>query len=444
MPVTFEPQALITEKLVARRALTQLNRLSIFARTGMGDYEDGAFEVGDTVKFRRPKISQAQEYDPRTGNGLILNQPGYITGELKLDKLYTNGFPIFSSDYRIDTYVQDFSTQIAFSIGTIFDTYLYNLFRTLDHASSGPVQYAANAPLAIVATENNNGQLTDFNRTLLVNAGTTLELENVPPGARYAVLSSTAKGAYIGEAIPVDAGYMEALAGGAQLLQQGLPTGQFVPRHGFLVGGSNTVSSQSGVDDLDSSAGNQASIAIAAVEADTHNGGNPFFTYGDFATPTSLGAVRLTLTTTGNLINVAVGQIARLGPTNGSAKGYGVILRVDAPNKYVWLVPYTMKGVKLTPAQISTSTDRFSIPTIPSVSVAMHQESLVFSSRQMRAPSDGSGATAITQVDPSNNLAMQIWRGSYDVTRFRESQVATLLVGAKITDFRKCALMLSL
>ncbi|HEY9643318.1 MAG TPA: hypothetical protein V6C57_22710 [Coleofasciculaceae cyanobacterium] len=443
MAITFAPDALITEKLVARRALTQLNLMSIFARAGIGDYETGSFELGDTVKFRRARISEADEYDPRTGNGLNLTQPGYVTGELKLEKLLTNGFPVYGSDYRIDEYINDFSTQIAFSITTKFDSHLYNKFRTPTHADAGLVAYGAHAPVACVAAEDANGQLVDFNRQVLVAAGTVLERENVPPGMRYALLSSTAKGAYVGESVPVDAGYMEALAGGVQLLQQGLPIGQFVPRHGFMVGGSNIIGSQIGQDDLDANTGSSASLAISAAVADTGNGGSPFFLKADNAVATSLGAIVLTLTTTGALQNVAVGDICRIGPADAIAKAYGVVLRVDLTNKNVYIVPFSPKGLKLLAAQINLTTDKFSIPTIPSISIAMHQESLVYSSREMRPPSEGSGAVATTQVDPAVALAMQIWRGSYDVTRFRESQLATLLMGAKITDYRKCCLILS-
>jgi hypothetical protein len=442
---TFAPQELMVEKLVARRTLTQLNRLSLFTRAGMGDFEpQGTWEVGDTVKFRRPRISEAVEYDPRTGNGLTLSQPGYVTGELQLEALLANGFPIYSSDYKVDTYVKDFSDQMGLSIGTKFDTHLYNKFRTATHAASGAVAYAAHTPLACVAAEASDGTLTDFNRTVLINAGTVLDKEDVPVSERYSLISSSAKGAYIGEAIPVDAGYVEALAGGAQLLTQGMPIGQFTMRHGFSVGGSNTIGSQTAVTDLDSNTGTQGSLSIAAADADTHNSGNPFFTKGDRAASTSLGVIRLTLTTTANLQNVAVGQIARLGPTNATAKAYGVVLRVDLANKYVWLLPFSPKGQQLTAAQISTANDRFSIPEIPSISIALHKEALVYASRLMKPPSEGSGAVATTQTDAQIGLAMQIWRGSYDVTKFRENMVATLLMGAKITDYRKVVLILSL
>lgn len=444
MSVTFDPQALIIEKLVARAALTQLNNISVFARAALGDYEEGSFQVGDTVKFRRARISNAVDYDPRTGVGLNLEQPGYVTGELKLERLLANGFPIYSSDYQIDTYVRDFGEQLAFSIATEFDRYLYGKFRTPVHAAAGVVEYSANPPLAIVASETNSGELADFNRYVLVNSNTVLERENVPPGQRYAILSTTAKGSYIGEAVPVDAGYLEAIAGGAQLLQNGLPTGQFVPRHGFMVGGSNLTSSQMGDLSLDASVGNATAIAIAAVEADLHNGGSAFFLKGDYQQQTVLGAVRLTVTTTGALQNIAVGDIARLGPDNGIARAYGVVLRVDLANKYVWLVPYSPKGRLLTAAEVNTTTDKLSIPTIPSISVAYHQEALAFSTRQMRAPSMGSGAVAATQMDPGTRIAMQVWRGSYDVTKFREAQAATLLCGAKLTHAQKAVLMISL
>jgi len=442
--VTFAPDALIIEKLVAAKALTQLNLMSLFARACMGDYESGAFELGKTVSFRRPRYSDAQEYDPRTGNGVVLQDPGYVEGELVLEKLFTNGFPIYSSDYNQDTYTQEYSTQIAFSLTTVFDRYLYNKFRLMTHAPTGAVAYAANAPIAMVANETPTGELRDFDRMLLIHADTTLERENVPPGGRVAILSSSAKGAYIGEAVPAtyQASNDEPL--GARLLQQGLPIGAFVDRHGFAVGGSNVVGSQLAVADLDSSASNQPDLAISLAEPDDDNGGSPFFTKGDYATLTSLGAIVLTLGASGNLQNVAVGHIARIGATGATAKAYGIVLRVDVAGKRVWVVPFSPKGLQLSAVQIDTATDRFSIPNIPSISVAFHQETVIYATRQMKPPSGGSGAIAVTQVAPQTNIVMQIWRGSYDITRFREGQMATLLTGAKLTDYRKCCLMLSL
>lgn len=445
MTITFAPDVLMVDKLVARRTLLQLNRLSLFPRVAMGDFEPaGTWEVGQTVKFNRPRITEAVEYDPRTGNGLTLTQPGYISGELKLESLITNGFPVYGPDYQVDRYILDYSNQLSQSIGVKFDASLYNKFLTPTHASSGPVAYAANTPLACVASEDSNGLLTDFNRFLLVNMGTVFDRNNVPPAGRYGMISSTAKGAYIGEAIPVDAGYQEAMGGGTNLLINGMPIGQFTQRHGFNVGGSNVVLSQVAVPDLDSASGNSPSLAIAAADLDTSNGGNPMFYQDDYVAAPSLGAVRLTLTTTGNLVNVAVGQFARLGPTNGPAKAYGVILRVDLANKYVWVVPFSLKGALVSAAQISTANDKFSIPDIGSINIAMHSDALVYATRMMRPPSQGSGAIATTQVDPNSNVAMQVWRGSYDITRFREGMVSTLLSGSKITDYRMCGFMLSL
>lgn len=444
MPVTFAPDALIPESLIAARSLTQLNRISTFARASLGDYEKGSFEVGDTVKFRRPKISEAQEYDPRTGTGLNFAQPGYITGELKLEKLLANGFPIYGSDFKIDQYVKDFSDQLALSLGTKFDEHLYGKYRTPSHTPTGEVAYSTNPPIACVATEDAQGNLVDFNRNVLISASTVMERNDVPPSERYAMLSATAKGAFVGESIPVDAGYLEAIAGSASFLQNGLPIGQFAPRHGFLVGGSNTIGSQLGSDDLDSSASAQPNLAIASAAADTGNGGNPFFLAGDYAAQKSLGAIVLTLTTTGNLQNVAVGDIARIGPTNGPAKAWGVILRVNLPGKQVVLVPFSSKGAQLVPAQINLATDRFSIPLIPSISIAAHREALVYSSREMAAPSEGSGARVTTQINPQTMIAMQVWAGSYNVNQFKEHRNATIMIGAKLTDYRKAVLMFSL
>jgi len=156
-----------------------------------------------------------------------------------------------------------------------------------------------------------------------------------------------------------------------------------------------------------------------------------------------LGVVLLTLTATA-LQGVAVGQIARIGAANATAKAYGLILLVDAVANNVWLVAYSPKGALLAPGQITPGTDVFSIPAIGSISVAYHREALVYATREMLAPSPGSGANAATQTDPQSGISLQVWAGSYELTRFRESRLMTLLTGAKVTDYRKAVLMVSL
>lgn len=270
MPVTFGPDGLMVQKSVAADALTQLNLLSVFSKAAIGGYEEGAFEVGNTVTFRRVRITEAEEYDPRGGGTADETEPGYVTGDLVLEKLFTNGIPVYSSDYQIDKYLAETGPQIALSCTKGFDRYLYGKFRTPTHAAIGNVAYGVGMPIRIVANQS-NGQFTPFDQSLLIDAGSRLEEEDVPPGALYSILSTQAKADYLGSQTPVDAGAVYAQAGVAGLLQMGLPIGRFVERMGFMVGSSNVIGrdgTQTAVTRPDSGA-NTPSLAIAAVADNT-------------------------------------------------------------------------------------------------------------------------------------------------------------------------------
>lgn len=433
MSVTFAPSAVVPQ-LIAAQALTQLNRTAIFARAATGDYEAAVFQKGDTVTIRRARIVKSQNYDPRSGTPANSTEPGYMSATLTLDALFTAGFPVFGSDNRdsIQKYVTEYGVQIANAIVTDADDYFYGKFRTVSVAASGAVAYGAQPPVAIVASES-SGALGDFGKQQLIQSNTLLDGQNVPPSNRYAVLSTAAKGAFLGDAVMVE-GFVAAGAGGSQLLQNGIPIGTFVPRYGFMVGGSNAVGSQVGQTDLDTAASSQPTLAIASATANTA------FTIADYATTTSLGAIDVTVTVSGALQNVAVGQIARIGVSNKTT-AYGLVLRVSGA--VITLVPFAPNGKKLVAAQITPGTDLFSIPDIGSISVAYHRESLLFATRNIAAPTDGSGASMTTLADEMTGMVIQILRGSYKVDEFKESQRYAMLLGALLSDHRKAVLILS-
>jgi hypothetical protein len=143
---------------------------------------------------------------------------------------------------------------------------------------------------------------------------------------------------------------------------------------------------------------------------------------------------------------VAVGQIIRIG-TSGVAKAFGVILRLDkttATAPVVTVVPFSPNGAKLLAAQIIPGTDLFSVPSIPSINTVNHREGLLMATRRIAEPSPGSGAVAASITDPDTNLTIQVFRGNYDTGTVSEKNAYYMLTGSKISDFRKCALILSL
>ena len=347
MPYTAAPSAVL-DQITAASALTQLNRKVVFPKTGMGDYENVAFQKGETVPIRRAKLIEAQSYDPRSGTDMVITEPGYVGGSLTLEELFTAGFNVYGHDARqsVERYVSETGEQIGEAIKRRIDSYYYNKFRTYDHAASGNVAYGVNAPLAIVCSQS-AGALTDFNKNLLINASTVLVGADVPLENTYAVLSTRAGGSFLGDAVLTE-GFTAAYEGsGGRLLSGGLNPGQFVDRYGFLTTRSNAITGQTGIPDLDTNAGTQATLAIASVAQD-----NSVFTRADEATTTALGAVNITLTATTALVNtVVVGQIARIGPAN-NITAMGVILRIDrttATAPVVTLVPYSPTGQILKP-----------------------------------------------------------------------------------------------
>jgi hypothetical protein len=235
-------------------------------------------------------------------------------------------------------------------------------------------------------------------------------------------MSSTAKGAFLGDSIVVN-GFAATSIGSGGLIERGLRLGDFVERYGLMVGGSNSVGNQSTAT---------ATTAISGAAASTE------FFYADEGTPKSVGAVAMTVS---SAAGIAVGQIARIG-TASKATAFGVVLRVAG--NVITLVPYSVNGTKLLPNQITTGTDTFNIPVIPSVNTVNHMEALVMVTRRIAEPTRGSGAVAASITDPNTSLSIQVFTGQYDLGTVSERNAAYMLTGSKITDFRKCGLILSL
>lgn len=430
--------AALLEQTVAARALTQLNRISVYGRTGISNYEPGAFQRGEDVKIRRPKRRVAQDVDPR-GAGLTTSEGTFFNATVALEKLWGDGFPVYGHDasQAIARYVTETSGQMADSIATPKEDYEYGRFRAWT-ATTGAVAIGAHPPVQIVANVDSSGNFTDYDNVLLRAAGTVLDLQNVPSNDRFAVMSSTAKGAFLGDSIVVT-GFASALnLGSGQLIQTGLPNNQFVERYGFQCAGSNTVSGQAATNMLANAAGG----VVASTAANTS------FTYADYEATTYVGAVNVTLTASGTTIGggVGVGQIAKIAATSGGAVvGFGVILRIDtttATAPVITLVPYAPNGTLLTAAQITTS-HTMTIPAVPSVNTMHHREALLIANRAIAEPTPNSGARATTVVDAVNGNVLQLFSGQYDIRKLNEIIAVYLLSGARISDSRKCVLALS-
>ena len=436
--VTFGHDGLILPTSLAASALNQLNLLSVFSMAATGGYGEGAFAYGANVQFRRIQISDAQKYNPRSGVPAPQQDIGYVTGTLNLSDLYTAGVPLYSSDYGAEKYIKEAGQAIAFSITKGFDVDLYNRFRTPTHASIGAVQYGVNMPLRIVANES-SGTFTPFTQNLLIRGGAGLDEEDTTPGERYAIISNTAKADYLGSQTPVDAGAVYDRLGQSNLVKDGLPLGRFVERMGFNLGSSNVIGRngiQLGSSDLDTATSVQGSLPISAATDDVS-----FFFKADYATPTALGAVVLSLTATG-LQGLAVGQIARIADGSNVSIAYGVVLRIDSVAKQVYLVPFAPNGHQLSASSVVSGAS-FSVPLIPSVSVGYKKSALIYDTRQMEAPPEGAGATMVGAKDDQSGLMLQIWQGGYDINQFKSSMRYSLLSGSTFNDYRCGCFMLS-
>ena len=440
MPPQFTANDALLEARIAQSALTQLNLMAMYPRVCVTNYEPGAFEVGNEVKIRRPKRQRATPIDPRGGTNLNFSEAAFFSGTLTLSQLFAAGWITYGIDSRqtIERYLAETGSQMGDAIATPNDEYMNSLFTTWT-ATTGAVALGANAPIGLSAcVDSTTGQLTNFNSSGLTGAGVVLDKENVPKADRYALISPVAGGAFLSDSIAVT-GFAAATIGGGQVIQDGMRN--FMPRFGFNIGTSNVITSQSAIADLDTNAGTQGTLAIASVAANTD------FTYADNATTTNVGAIDLTLTcTTALSSSVAVGQIARIG-TSGNAKAFGVILRINKATPtapVVTLVPFAPNGTKVTATDIVAGTDLFSVPSIPSINTVNHREGLLMATRRIAEPSPGSGAVAASITDSDTNLTIQVFRGNYDTGTVSEKNAYYMLTGSKISDFRKCALILSL
>lgn len=439
--LTVMPPTLITDallpKLLAARALTQLNRQVIYPRTAVVGYENGVFERGETVKIRRPKRRVATDIDPR-GSGLTLTEGTWYNAEVTLERLWGDGFPVYGSDpsQARQIYINETAQQMADAIATPNDDYMYDAFRTWS-ATTGAVALGAHPPLAIVASMS-NGTYSAFDNNVIRNAGVVLDVQNVPSAQRYAVLSSTAKGDFLGDSVAFN-GFGAALnLGAGSFIQTGIPTGTFVERYGFQCVGANSVKGQTGGN---MAASDTAHLVVSSTAANTQ------FTVGDNNNTTYIGAVNITLDASGTSLNnaVGVGAILRIDLNAGGNVAHGVVLRIDtttATAPIITMVPYTLDGRILRAADITTA-HRLVFPSIPSVNTGHHQEGLLMATRTIAEPSPGSGAVATSLVDPRSGLVIQIFQGAYKIEKLQESQAYFFLTGSRFSDWRKGVLMLS-
>jgi len=445
MPTFSQLNSADVVRALANGTLSQLYRSAALPGAGVTDVQGDAlgqyFEKGQTISILRPKdLGSAQDYDPRSGSDATTVEAGYVNVSLSLEKLFTSGFPVYSHDQNVERYIRDYAVSTGGAVRKSLDDYFYDkAFRDWSGiAASGAVNVDAHPPLAIVASDGGSGGLSTFDKDLLINAGKILDSRDVPNTNRVARLGVTAKAGFLGDSQMVEgfAGAQASMNPGSNLIASGFGLNIDVERYGFLCRGSNAITGQAAL--ADTGDGNASEVVGAVADDST------VFFEGDQYASTPLGAVRLTITQTANLAaGVAVGKIARIGADAGAAVAFGVILRVDAANKYVWLVPYSPDGTKLTAANITAATDKFSVPAIGEISTASHREQFVYATRQLRPPTPGSGALAESAIDANSGLLLQIFKGTYNVHQFKEGIRTACLCGAIPTDWRKGVLMIT-
>ncbi|NEO83813.1 MAG: hypothetical protein F6J87_06055 [Spirulina sp. SIO3F2] len=388
-------------------------------------------EYNEATILRPKKRGAAQDIDPRSGDEIQLNESNVVAVKVELNHLFSDGFPRYLMDApRQQTTLVRYGIQgTGNTIGSSFERMFYDeCFRDYSQVSPvGTVQYAKGAPLQLAFKEQLNGVLAPFAPDHLVHANSILGAADVPTMDRFALVSAFSAGDWA-LAAPTAEGQSGANVGGSLVVAQGLQQGQFIPRSGFRFGPSNTINGQEPVN-------GGVSEAITAIAADT----SVFFD-GDEAVPTLLGAVQFTMAALNP--NLAVGQIARLGPDNAPATAYGVILRLDSGSNSVYLVPYNHKGQKLVAAKL-TLADRFSVPSIPYVNTVHQREFLQFASRPLTPPAPGSGGIMASQVLPDYGVTVNFAIGGYIATKLQQPYVATLLCGCQPSDHRQAALLLS-
>lgn len=445
----FSPVAL-QESLIAARALTQLNRYATFARTTFGSFTDQVAERGDIVTGRRPRTyAAAEDLDPRGGLNGTVAEPEYASFQFKLERLFSNGFPVYHPDLArsVGRYVEEYGNQVGASITKAFEDYVPSKARDYSMIPTTGSYALVNCGFLTVipSLTSDRTALTDLEATVLSKANGALSSRDVPiadSDNMFFVMPPFVNSSFIGDATLINSFVAAFGAGGPTILQRGLPSGQFLQRYGFNCTQSNAnvlTAGQAAVSPILSGGSAFANITAAVANTQILN--------GDVAGTPPLGAVTLTLGSSGSLgSGVAVGQIARITPQSTTvAKAYGVILRIDAANRTVVLLPIAPSGRVLALAEITAgaSDDRLSIPLIPNISLAYHREALAFETRRINAPSEGSGATGQIQVDPNLGLAIQVFSGNFDIDKITSKRRGYLLCGAICTDWRKGVIVIS-
>ncbi|MGL5131474.1 MAG: hypothetical protein ACRC78_03040 [Planktothrix sp.] len=443
MPTTpQEIQGLISTALAAE-ALTQLQLLAVFPRTAVRDYELGNFERSNDVKIRRPRQRTAQSVDPRIAP-LTISDPEFFSGTVTLDLQAGDAFNVYSQDptRTRSLYVTETAQQLSDSLARLIDPYMYGKFRNWV-PTVGTVLVGDNSPIGIVALEDSSGNLINFENSHLRKAKASLKSQDVPDEPLYAVIGTYQEESLMGDSTSIN-NFVAALtpgnSGGTGIYTEAIKRYQFIQRFGFNVIGSNSITGQDPVLDLDGAATNQTTLPIAAVAA------NNLFLSNDIQGQPPVGAVNITLTATALAPGVAVNKICRIGVIGSKAVAYGVIIRIDnsvptAP--VITIVPYSPEGIPVSAAKITPGTDLFQIPEIPMIGTAYHREALLYANRLLAAPSAGSGAVGINRVDPATAMSISLFTGGYDITRTREINAAYHLCGGKISDYRKARLLLS-
>lgn len=426
MGYTPTPNDALLEQAIAANTLTQLNLKCVFPKVATVNFEKGAFDKGESVKIRRPKRRRAQNADPRAG-AITFNEATYFKGEVTLENIWSDGFLVYKIDpsQTASKYVKEVSEQSADAINTPNEEYLYSKFRTWALPATGVVELGAHAPIALVASVN-GANYAAMDNQVARNAQLVADTANLPTSGKLSmILSSKAKSDFLGDATILGFAGMTAKAG--DLISSGLRNGQFVERYGFDMTGSNVVGGQSAV------ASSLAGIAISAAPVL-----NPLFLQADAQVATPVGT--LDFACAAAPAGFAVGQIAQI-KKGTEIVGHGVILRIAG--NAVSLTPYDNSGALMVSAQFD-GTEKLSIPFIPSVSPFFHEEALLIAQRLLQEPSDRSGAKAVTQVDSETNLTMQVITGNYQIERLREVNACFMMNGAKISDYRKAGLVLTL
>jgi hypothetical protein len=432
---------ILQARLLAARALTQLNQDNIYAQMGIVDYATGQFQVGNTAQIRRAKKRTAYTLDPRTGS-MTLTEGEFMEGSVTLENLAYDAYPVYAEDPQqsYDIYVEETGEQSGEAIAQNTDRYIYNrVFRTL-LPTVGAVQLGDVSPLFIVAAETSTGAFDELSNNQMLKARETMNRLNVPQGNRYASLSSTAASNFLKDATAAN-NFISAQGNGNELYTNGLINGTAVARYGLRVMESNSIDGQSAVLDLDTTASVQGTLAIASVANDVTK-----FFHADMTGSVPIGAIDLTLTTgTALTADVAVGKIVRIGATGARSIGYGKILRVNSTSATAPIITLLLSSPdgKIVPAAgVIPGTHVFSIPEIPSISHAHHKEALIIANRNTLLPGEGEGAIAVALN--RNNLALTLYRGSFAINRLRGERAMTQLSGAKCSDWRKGVMLLSI